>query len=62
MTKENITSEYADLNLEEVIRQYIKENMKKKDWTIHAIDPVKNLLVLKRLNLQNLSSTGSETT
>lgn len=40
--------EYFDLNLEAIIRQFIDEHLKHKDWEIIAVDRTKNIVILKR--------------
>ena len=40
--------EYSELNLKNIIRQTIEDSMIEQDWEILAVDPVKNLVVLRR--------------
>ena len=40
--------EYSELNLKNIIRQPIEDSMIEQDWEILVVDPVKNLVVLRR--------------
>ena len=40
--------EYSELNLENIIRETIEDSMIEQDWEILVVDPVKNLVVLRR--------------
>lgn len=39
---------YFTQNLKSIINTFIEDNLRKKDWEIEAIDPVKDVVILKR--------------
>ncbi len=40
--------QYLKVTFEEIIRVYVAEELKKKDWETLAIDPHKRIVVLER--------------
>lgn len=44
----NLEIEYFDVKLSQAIKYFIEHALKKKDWTVIAIDPVKDAVVLRR--------------
>lgn len=44
----NLEIEHFEVSLDQVLKYFIEHALKEKDWTVVAIDPVKNNVILRR--------------